>query len=150
MRRNAAYILTLLFAALPKAVAAPSGAEFHRAVYALHQQETANRVVKTEVEQGQYEGAAAGSYGYIETRYLDAETGRLISRVRRDAKDPNSIHIAEVNLYDERGKLIRDYGSIALPWSATTPVRTFINLHHYNGELHSFRQYDIDGKVGYE
>lgn len=143
-------LVALLLTTSSMAQAAPSAAEFHRKVYQLHEQEIAKRPIKTEQEKGQYEGAAAGSYGYVETRYLDAETGRLISRVRRDAKDPTSIHIAEVNLYDERGRVTRDYGSIALPWSSSTPVRTFINLHHYDGGLHSFRQYDIDGKVGYE
>lgn len=142
---------TLLLTALGQyAIAASSGPEFHAAVYKLHLKETAKRPVKTVVETGQYEGAAAGSYGYVETRYLDAENGQLISRVRHDAKNPNSIHIAEVNLYDGRGRLVRDYGSVALPWSSATPVRTFINLHHYDGDLHSFRQYDVDGKVGYE
>lgn len=24
------------------------------------------------------------------------------------------------------------------------------NLHHYDGELYGFRQYEVDGKVGYE
>ena len=28
--------------------------------------------------------------------------------------------------------------------------RTFINLHYYHGQLHSFRQYDYFGQVGYE
>lgn len=144
------YSILSLTALAQNALAAPSGSEFHAAVYKLHLQETAKRPVKTVVETGQYEGAAAGSYGYVETRYMDAENGRLISRVRHDAKIPSSIHIAEVNLYDERGRLIRDYGSVALPWSSTTPVRTFINLHHYDNELHSFRQYDVDGIVGYE
>lgn len=150
MQKYLLYLTVLLTGLAPHALAAPSGPEFHAAVYKLHLQETAKQPVKTVIETGQYAGAAAGSYAYIETRYLDATNGRLISRVRHDAKNPGSIHIAEVNLYDERGRLIRDYGSVALPWSSATPVRTFINLHYYDGELHSFRQYDVDGKVGYE
>jgi hypothetical protein len=55
------------------------------------------------------------------------------------------VHIVEVNVY-ENGKLVRDYGSVTLPWAPLQPVRTFINLHHNNGRLHSFRQYDLFGK----
>ena len=120
--------------AMPAALAAQTGPDFHRAVYTLHEQEIAKRAIRTQEEEGQYEGAAAGRYTYIDTRYLDAATGALISRVRRDAGNPEYIHISEVNLYDATGQL----------------MRTFINLHHYSGELHSFRQYDIYGDVGYE
>jgi len=50
----------------------------------------------------------------------------------------------------EQGRLVRDFGSISMPWAPLHPVRTFINLHYYHGELHSFRQYDFFGQVGYE
>ena len=136
--------------AMPAALAAQTGPDFHRAVYTLHEQEIAKRAIRTQEEEGQYEGAAAGRYTYIDTRYLDAATGALISRVRRDAGNPEYIHISEVNLYDATGQLMRDYGSISMPWAPSQPMRTFINLHHYSGELHSFRQYDIYGDVGYE
>lgn len=135
---------------IPTALAAQSGPEFHRAVHALHKQEIAKRAIRTQEEAGQYEGSAADKYSYTETRYLDATTGVLISRVRRDANNPELVHITEVNLYNGAGQLIRDYTSISMPWAPLQSVRTFINLHHYNGELHSFRQYDIDGAVNYE
>jgi hypothetical protein len=69
--------------------------------------------------------------------------------VRRDASKPELIHIVEVNIY-ENNKLVRDFGSVSLPWMPLNPVRTFINLHQYNGLLHSFRQYDVSGEIGYE
>lgn len=134
----------------PPALAAPNGRAFHQAVYALHQAEVSKYETRTQAEKGQYEGVAARAYSYLETRYFDKKTGRLISRVRHDAADPSAIHIAEVNIYDDTGRLIRDYGSISLPWAPKEPVRTFVNLHQYNGDLHSFRQYDMSGTVGYE
>jgi hypothetical protein len=139
----------LCIVSLP-AFAAPNPAEFHRAVYALHEQQIAQREIRTEEARGNYEGAAAARYRYVETSYYDMASGRLLSRVRRDAALPELIHIAEVNVYDDAGKLVRDFGSVTLPWSPLHPVRTFINLHHYNGGLHSFRQYDLIGEVGYE
>lgn len=132
------------------ALAAPKPAEFHRAVYALHERQIAQREIRTEEEKGNYEGAAAARYRYVDTRYYDKASDRLISRVRRDAAMADLIHIVEVNVYDAAGKLLRDFGSVSLPWAPLHPVRTFINLHHYNGALHSFRQYDLNGDVGYE
>lgn len=140
----------LLCSVSASALAAPTPAEFHRAVYALHEQHTAQREIRTEEERGDYEGAAAARYRYVDTRYYDKASGRLISRIRRDAAMPEFIHISEVNVHDAEGRLIRDFGSISLPWAPSHPVRTFINLHHYNAGLHSFRQYDLTGQVGYE
>lgn len=129
--------------------AAENLADFHREVYALHEQLIAGRNLRTEVEQARYEGSAAANFSYIETSYYDADTGLLLARVRRDAKRPEYIHIAEAYIY-ENGKLVRDFGSISLPWAPLHPARTFINLHRYHGALHSWRQYNFDGDVTYE
>lgn len=131
------------------AYAAATPLEFHQAVYALHERLIADKKIRTEEEKAAYDGAAARGYRYIETTYYDAETGQMISRVRRDAVRPEYIHIAEAYIY-ENGKLVRDFGSITLPWAPLHPVRTFINLHHYNGALHSWRQYNYVGDVSYE
>lgn len=144
-----AHAALLCMASLPALAAAPSPADFHRALYALHEQQIAQRAIRTEQETGDYEGAAAARYRYVDTRYYDASTGRPLSHVRRDAANPEFVHIVEVNVY-ENGRLVRDFGSISLPWAPLQPVRTMINLHHYNGGLHSFRQYDFFGQVTYE
>ena len=141
-------IVTLAMVVLPS-FAASSPEEFHQAVYALHERQTAQYKVKTEIEQGPYEGAAAARYAYLDTRYYAIDSGRLLSHVRRDAAMPEYVHIVEVNIY-ENGRLVRDFGSLTLPWAPLHPTRTFINLHHYNDQLHSFRQYDFYGEVGYE
>ena len=150
--RQIALAWALCLASVPATsfAATPSGAEFHRAVYALLQQVVSQRPTRTEETEGAYIGSAAGRYRYDETRYFDAQTGRPLGRVRRDARVPDAIHISEVNIYDAAGRIVRDYGSIAMPWAPQNPDRTFINLHHYHGDLHSFRQYDIYGEVGYE
>jgi hypothetical protein len=131
------------------AFAASNPADFHRAVYALHEQQIAQHKIRAVEEQGDYEGAAAARYRYVDTHYYDAASGLLLSHVRRDADTPEHVHIVEVNVY-EHGKLVRDFGSLTLPWAPLQPTRTFINLHQYNGKLHSFRQYDFYGDVGYE
>ena len=131
-------------------VAAPSRPEFHRAVYALHEQQIARHTVRTEETTGKYEGVAAAGYRYRITSYYEAGTGRLLSRIQRDAKLPEAIHIAEVNVYDADGNLVRDFFSSAPPWRPIHPSHAYINLHHHNGRLHSFRQYELDGQVNYE
>lgn len=131
-------------------LAAPSAAEFHRAVYALHERQVARHTVKTSEKTGELGGVAAAGYHYLETSYFEAASGRLLSKVERNAERPEAIHATEVYLYDDTGNVIRDFISIALPWAPQQPVRTWINLHHYNGSLHSFRQFDLAGEVTYE
>lgn len=143
------FLFGLIFSSLNPALAEPGWLDFHRAVYALHQQEIAKFKLKIEEEEGAYAGASGKGFRYVDTRYFDSATGRLVSHVRRDKAKPELIHIVEVNIY-ENGKLVRDFGSITLPWAPLNPVNTMINLHQYNGELHSFRQYNFDGEVEYE
>lgn len=134
----------------PVVFASPTPQEFHRAVYALHLQQTAGQAVRTEEETGEYQGVAGRGFRYRITRYYDAASGRLLSQLQRDAVVEDAIHIAEVNVYDADGRLVRDYFSSAPPWRPTHPTHTYLNLHHYNGQLHSFRQFELDGRVNYE
>ena len=143
--------LTILgLCAAQMAAAAPSRPEFHRAVYALHEQQLARHAVRTQETRGAYEGVAAAGYRYRITSYFDAASGRLLSRIQRDAMLPEAIHIAEVNIYDADGRLVRDFFSSAPPWRPQHPSHAYINLHHHNGGLHSFRQFELDGQVNYE
>jgi len=144
------WVTILGLCAAQMAVAAPSRPEFHRAVYALHEQQIARHTIRTEETTGKYEGVAAAGYYYRITSYYDAGTGRLLSRIQRDAKLPEAIHIAEVNVYDAEGRLIRDFLSSAPPWRPVHPSHAFINLHNHNGRLHSFRQHELEGRVNYE
>lgn len=131
-------------------LAAPSPADFHRAVYALHERQIARHSHRVEERAGDYEGSAAAGYRYRESTYIDTVTGRRLSRIERNADNADAIHSAEVSVFGDDGRLARGYISISLPWAPLTPVRTWINLHHYNGRLHSFRQFDLSGDVNYE
>ena len=124
--------------------------KFHKAVYALHEKLIAQHSVRTTEEAGKYNGVAAAGERYLIISYYDTASGRLLSRIQRNAEDPNEIHISEVNIYDAKGTLIRDYLSSAPPWRPNYPSNAYINLHHYNGKLHSWRQFEITGEVNYE
>ncbi len=94
---------------------------------------------------------ASASRCYAEvSSYYDAGTGRLPSRIQRDARLPGAIHIAEVNVYDADGRLVRDFFSSAPPWRPIHLSHAYVNLHHHNGRLHSFRQFELEGQVNDE
>jgi hypothetical protein len=143
-------LLGLCASQLAVAVTGAPRPEFHRAVYALHEQQIAKHTIRTEEESGEYNGVAGKGYRYRLTSYFDATTGLLLSRVQRDADRPEAIHSTEVNVYDDKGRVIRDYLSIAPPWRPDWPSDAYINLHHYTGLLHSWRQFELDGRVNYE
>ncbi|MFZ5556608.1 MAG: hypothetical protein ACOZDY_07790 [Pseudomonadota bacterium] len=140
----------LALAATLAAAASPSAADdrwtrFGQEVYALHQRQVAGREIRIEESCGAYHGAAASGYGWREARHFDAVTGRLLSVVRYDRDRPGVIHFVEVYVYDDRGRVARDYAAVYLPWRTQRPARTFVNLHAHNGELHAFRQFDALG-----
>ena len=146
-------IMLLAFSALsPK----PSQAEsidpvkFKKALFELHQQQVKDKQLRLEETEGQYNGKAAERYRYLDTKYYEAGSARLLSHIRSDADRPEILHIIEVNIYDNAGRVVRDFGSVSLPSTPAYPARTLLNFHRYNGELHSFRQFNEFGDVTYE
>lgn len=119
-------------------------------VYDLHQRQIAGREIRRTELTGEYNGTAASGYAYKETSYHDARTGQLLSRVRVDRDRPGIVHIVEVFIYDEQGRVARDFASIYLPWARNAPIRTLINVHRYSNGLHAYRQFDASGNRIYE
>lgn len=150
MTKMAKWLALTAWCVAEASLAAPTRPEFHRLTYALHEKQVAQSTVRTTVETGKYNGVAAQGYTYQITSYFDARTGKLLSKVQRDAALPEAIHITEVNIYDNQGRVIRDYLSIAPPWKPTYPSHAYLNWHHYPNNLHSFRQFELDGQVNYE
>jgi len=152
-RRSSSIIAYLTIALLSPYISVAASIDtpkFHQALYELHLQTTKGKQLRLEETAGQYQGSAAGQYRFKDTKYFDASNNRLLSHVIRDSDKPDAIHIVEINIYDDAGRVVRDFGSITLPTAPTWPTRTFINFHQYNKELHSFRQFDGDGEVTYE
>ena len=120
---------------------------FAEALYDLHQRQLAAHQVKTEVrEDGYYRNPRF----YIETRYIDAASGRVLSVLQRERDKPENIHSLEVFVYDNHGRIARDYSVLYLPHSRSAPQHTLINLHAYHGDLHAFRQFDATDNRLYE
>lgn len=119
-------------------------------VYKLHEKGLVGRAVRETVTTGEYGGSMAGGMYYREVAYSDARTGRLLSRVRSDRDHAEIRHIVEAYVYDEAGRVVRDYVVIFLPWAHKAPIRTLITLHRYPGTLHAMRQFDASGERIYE
>lgn len=133
------------------AQAADASADFRSDLIALHKKMTEGKPLR--VERGQvlpYEGEAAKDFSYQDFDYYDPASGRLISHIRRSPDRPHRHYEVEVYIHDESGRVIRDYAALTLPWQLEHPVRTYINLHDYPGELHVFRQFDASGEIYYE
>lgn len=124
--------------------------KFKKALYELHQLQVKDKQLRLEETEGQYNGKAAERYRYRDTKYYEVGSARLLSHIRSDADRPEILHIIEVNIYDNAGRVVRDFGSVSLPTSPSYPARTLLNFHRYNGELHSFRQFNEIGDVTYE
>ncbi|HKK05588.1 MAG TPA: hypothetical protein VKA50_07050 [Gammaproteobacteria bacterium] len=109
---------------------------------ALHQRRMARREVRTEERIGGY--ADIPDF-YREVSYFDADTGRLLSRIRWEREHPDTVHVIELYIRDAQGRVIRDYTAAFLPYYRNAPSQTLISLHRYHGDLHAFRTFDASG-----
>jgi len=134
----------------PDFVMAAAWNRFADQTLALHQQQLAGKRLKETVEEARYGGEMARHYSYREVTYTDAKTGQLLGRLRTNARDMDEVQSAEVYVYDEQGRVLRDYAFIYLPWARAAPIRTFANLHQYPEGLHAWRQFDASGRRTYE
>ena len=120
---------------------------FVDALYKLHEKQIGARDIgETEHFDGYYQKPKF----YREVRYYDTETNRLLSRIAWEADNPERIHEIEVFVYDGKGRVKRDFLARYLPVFRNAPIQTLINLHAYNGDTHSFRQFDASGNRIYE
>ena len=116
-------------------------------LHRLHQQQLQGRKIR---EAEQFGGYARLPEFYREVSYFDADSGRLLSRIQWERANPDRIHGIEVYVYDDRGRVARDYMAWYLPHYRNAPRQTSVNLHHYEGDLHGWRQFDGVGTRTYE
>jgi len=116
-------------------------------LHRLHQQQLQGRKIH---ETEQFGGYARLPEFYREVSYFDTDSGRLLSRIQWERKNPDRIHGIEVYIYDAAGRVARDYLAWYLPHYRNAPRQTAINLHHYEGDLHGWRQFDGSGVRTYE
>ena len=120
---------------------------FAEKVFALHEKQLRGRQIKQTAQIGGYSRLPEF---YREVIYSDTKINKMLSRIRWERANPSKFNLIEVYVYDTNGRVIRDYTVIYLPDSRHAPVVTLINLHHYNKDLHAFRQFDASGNLIYE
>jgi len=95
-------------------------------------------------------GYATNPDFYREVSYYDEDSNRLLSRIQWVKDKPEVVHMIEVFVYDEQGRVSRDYLAAYLPGYRNAPVQTLINFHNYSDALHAYRQFDASGALIYE
>lgn len=120
---------------------------FVDAVYALHKKQIKGKDIKIETTSGGY--ARLADF-YKAEKFIDKKTGRHLSTVMWETKNPALIHSIEVYVYGKKNRIIRDFGGSFLTHSRAAPQQTLINLHVYNQGLHAYRQFDATNVRTYE
>lgn len=119
-------------------------------LYELHQHIVKSREVRTEEADGGYGGVMNDLNFYREVKYFDVKSGKLLSNIKWENKNPENIHVIELYIYDTSGRIKREYIAAYLPVHRNAPYQTLITLHHYEDGLHSFRQFDASNDHLYE
>ncbi len=115
--------------------------------YKLHLKQLEGREYTVKTTTGGYFG---NENFYRQEDYYDAETGLLLSTVQWERENPENLHSVAVYIYDDEGKLVRDYSATYLPHYRNAPTQTLIFLHRYNDGTHAFRSFDASGDRIYE
>jgi tetratricopeptide (TPR) repeat protein len=121
--------------------------KFTDSLYKIHQQQLKQFDIQSTSVTGGY---PTNKNYYIETRYFDKKSKRLLSTIQWEKENKNNIHTIEIYKYNNQGQVIRDYLSAYLPKYRNAPIQTLINIHYYNDKLHSYRQFDASGYLIYE
>lgn len=114
---------------------------FANNAYKLHKKQIDGKNITIKKRQGGY---ANNPNFYLEKEYFTV-SGKLLSRVSWEIKNPLNMHTIEVFVYNEKKQLVRDYVAAFLPSYRNAPNQTLISLHHYNKGLHAFRSFDATG-----
>jgi len=137
--------------------------EFVDALYRFHRERVDGREVNVSSRVGGYHRYPEF---YEEQTFSDAASGRVLSRIRwergRDGaarggdaasvSEPGAtaIHSIAVLIYDEEGRVTRDYSATFLPVHRNAPIQTLVFLHDYPDGLHAFRAFDASANLIYE
>ncbi len=178
LRMRVAATLTVLGLCMPllaDEVIKPRGDDAHSRtwnafvdhLYVLHKQQLEGREIRKQSTTGGYPRQPDF---YDEVVYTDAANNRALSTIRWERKqseglmgkiagvfsdkgstdDVGRIHSIAVNVYDDTGRVIRDYLAAYLPEYRNAPTQTLIFLHAYHGDLHAYRSFDASGNRIFE
>lgn len=119
-------------------------------IYTLHKERLQRREFYTIEEVGGYGGLTNDLEFYNKVDYYDSESKQLLSTIKWEKNNPKNIHTIDLYVYDEQGRLKRNYSASYLPSRRISPLETLITLHYYNDIYHSFREFDSSNIQTYE
>ncbi|MFO8024640.1 hypothetical protein [Thiohalophilus sp.] len=93
-----------------------------------------------------------GGYAHLPEFYRQESyfhDGELISRVQWEIES-GDLHVIEVFIRDDEGRVVRDYTAAYLPEYHNAPTQTLVSFHAYNNGLHAFRSFDASGELNVE
>jgi len=150
-------ILTaLLLAHVPLQAAPHSTAvqsnQFAQSLVTVSEHLAKGRDVIVEVKLGGYSGVTNNLEFYREITTRERDSGKLISKILWENNKPDNLHGVEVYVYDEDGRLLREYQATYLPYPDMRKAPYFTQLvrHVYIGDLHVTREFDANGWPLYE
>jgi hypothetical protein len=121
--------------------------DFAERLHHLHRRQLEGRTIRETERTGGY---ARHPDFYREVEYIDADSGRLLSRIQWERDNPDRFHAIEVYVYGKNGRLERDYMAWFLPQYRNAPRQTTINLYQYSESFTGWRQFDASGRRIYE
>jgi hypothetical protein len=124
--------------------------DFIDGIYKLHDKRIDSVDYITEETVGGYGGVTNDLKFYREERFYEKNSGRLLSVIRWERQKPDNLHDIELYVYDEKGRVLREYSATFLPSRRAAPFHTQITLHYYNDDIHSFREFDASNDHLYE
>ena len=89
-----------------------------------------------------------GGYSHLPKFYKEQNVylgKQLIATIMWERENPTQLHSIESFVYDDKGRITRDFIAAYLPHYHNAPTQTLISFHNYNDGLHAFRTFDASG-----
>lgn len=116
-------------------------------IYALHIKRTNGASIEIKERTGGY---FQQKDFFKEQSFYDKKSGKLLSKIQWETKNPKNIHVIQVFLYDNKGRSLRDYAASYRTDDHDDPATTEISLFDHPKGLRAFRQFDASNQISYE
>ncbi len=123
---------------------------FVEEIYRVHEKRLEKREYYTTEKIGGYGGMTNNLEFYNEINYYDSKTRKLLSTIKWERENPENIHMIDLYIYDEKGRVKRSYSASYLPSRRVSPLETVVTLHFYSNGTHSLREFDAQNVNIYE
>jgi len=116
-------------------------------LYVLHKKQIAGKSLEIKERLGGY---FRQDNFYKEQSFYDKQTGKLLSLIQWETKNPKNIHVIQVFIYDNKGRLQHDYAASFRVGDHDDPATTEISIFSYSKGLRAFRQFNASNEITYE